>query len=130
MRKYKVNVNGINYEIEIEELSAASPAAPVRAAAPAPVVPKAASHIHVAPKTAAPAAPAAGEKQITAPMPGNVLAVKVCDQQPVKKGEVLVLLEAMKMENEILAPCDGIVDSIHVSAGATVTSGTLLCVIQ
>ena len=108
MKKYRVNVNGTVFEVEIEEMTGA-PAAP--AAAPAP---------------AAPAAPAGGEK-ITAPMPGTILAVNVANGSAVKKGDVLMILEAMKMENEIMAPCD--VTSVAVTKGASVESGTLLCTI-
>lgn len=110
MKKYRVNVNGTVFEVEIEEMTGA-PAAP--AAAPAP---------------AAPAAPAGGEK-ITAPMPGTILAVNVTNGSAVKKGDVLMILEAMKMENEIMAPCDGAVTSVAVTKGASVESGTLLCTI-
>ena len=110
MKKYRVNVNGTVFEVEIEEMTGA-PAAP--AAAPAP---------------AAPAAPAGGEK-ITAPMPGTILAVNVANGSAVKKGDVLMILEAMKMENEIMAPCDGAVTSVAVIKGASVESGTLLCTI-
>ena len=110
MKKYRVNVNGTVFEVEIEEMTGA-PAAP--AAAPAP---------------AAPAAPAGGEK-ITAPMPGNILAVNVSNGSAVKKGDVLMILEAMKMENEIMAPCDGTVTSVSVTKGAAVESGALLCTI-
>ncbi len=110
MKKYRVNVNGTVFEVEIEEMTGA-PAAP--AAAPAP---------------AAPAAPAGGEK-ITAPMPGTILAVNVANGSAVKKGDVLMILEAMKMENEIMAPCDGAVTSVSVTKGASVESGTLLCTI-
>ena len=110
MKKYRVNVNGTLFEVEIEEMTGA-PAAP--AAAPAP---------------AAPAAPAGGEK-ITAPMPGTILAVNVANGSAVKKGDVLMILEAMKMENEIMAPCDGTVTSVAVTKGASVESGTLLCTI-
>lgn len=110
MKKYRVNVNGTVFEVEIEEMTGA-PAAP--AAAPAP---------------AAPAAPAGGEK-ITAPMPGTILAVNVANGSAVKKGDVLMILEAMKMENEIMAPCDGTVTSVAVTKGASVESGTLLCTI-
>lgn len=110
MKKYRVNVNGTVFEVEIEEMTGA-PAAP--AAAPAP---------------AAPAAPAGGEK-ITAPMPGTILAVNVTNGSAVKKGDVLMILEAMKMENEIMAPCDGSVTSVSVTKGASVESGTLLCTI-
>ena len=110
MKKYRVNVNGTVFEVEIEEMTGA-PAAP--AAAPAP---------------AAPAAPAGGEK-ITAPMPGTILAVNVANGSAVKKGDVLMILEAMKMENEIMAPCDGTVTSVSVTKGAAVESGALLCTI-
>jgi len=82
-----------------------------------------------APAPAASAAPAAGE-QICAPMPGNILAVNVTAGQAVKKGDVLMVLEAMKMENEIMCPRDGVVASVNTSKGASVESGTLLCVLQ
>lgn len=117
MKKYIVNVNGTSYEVTLEQVSAdaAQTAAPAPAAAPAaPVVPA--------------AAPANGEK-IESPMPGNILSVNVANGQAVKKGDVLMILEAMKMENEIVAPCDGTVASLSVAAGATVESGSLLCVI-
>ena len=106
MKKYRVNVNGTVFEVEIEEMTGAP-------AAPAP---------------AAPAVPAGGEK-ITAPMPGTILAVNVANGSAVKKGDVLMILEAMKMENEIMAPCDGAVTSVAVTKGASVESGTLLCTI-
>lgn len=114
MKKYKVTVNGTAYEIELEELTGAAPAAPA-AAAPAP-----------APAAAAPA----GGEQVTSPMPGTILDVKVSQGASVKKGDVLMILEAMKMENEIMCPCDGKVASINAAKGAAVESGTLLCVIQ
>ena len=116
MKKYRVNVNGTVYEVELEEITGAVPAAP--AAAPAP---------SAAP--AAPAAPAEGVT-ITSPMPGNILAVNVTPGASVKKGDVLMVLEAMKMENEIMCPQDGKVISVAVTKGATVETGTLLCVIQ
>ena len=107
MKKYKVNVNGTAYEVEIEEMAdAAAPAAP-------------------APTAAAPA----GGESISSPMPGNILDVRVSAGQSVKKGDVLMILEAMKMENEILCPCDGKVTALNVTKGTTVESGTLLCVI-
>ena len=117
MKKYKVNVNGTVYEITLEVMDgapAAAPAAP--AAAPA------------APAAPAAAAPAGGEK-ITSPMPGTILSVNVQNGSAVKKGDVLMILEAMKMENEIMAPCDGTVSSVSVSKGTAVESGALLCVI-
>ena len=114
MKKYRVTVNGTAYEIQLEELTGAAPAASAPAAAPAP----------------APAAASAGGEQVTSPMPGTILDVKVAQGAAVKKGDVLMILEAMKMENEIMCPCDGKVASIHASKGTAVESGTLLCVIQ
>ena len=116
MKKYRVTVNGTAYEIELEELTGAAPA-PAAAAAPAPAA---------APAAAAPA----GGEQVTSPMPGNILVVNVAAGDTVKRGQVLMILEAMKMENEIMCPCDGKVVSVNTSKGATVESGTLLCVIQ
>ena len=77
-----------------------------------------------------PAAVPAGGEQVTSPMPGTILDVKVSQGASVKKGDVLMILEAMKMENEIMCPCDGKVASINAAKGAAVESGTLLCVIQ
>ena len=117
MKKYRVNVNGTVYEVELEEITGAA-AAPVAAA---PATPASAP--------AAPAAPAGGEK-VTAPMPGNILSVNVAAGDTVKRGQVLLILEAMKMENEIMAPCDGVIASVNTSKGSAVESGALLCVIQ
>ena len=115
MKKYRVNVNGTAYEVEIELIDGA--AAP--AAAPAP-----AAKEEAAP---APAAVPAGGEAINAPMPGTILAVNVTAGQAVKKGDVLFILEAMKMENEIMAPADGTIAAVSVTKGATVESGALLC---
>ncbi len=109
MKKYRVNVNGTVYEVELEEITGAAPAAAPAAPAPA-------------------AAPAGGEK-IAAPMPGTILSVNVAAGDAVKKGQVLMILEAMKMENEIMAPCDGTVTSLAAVKGAAVESGALLCTI-
>ena len=113
MKKYRVNVNGTVYEVELEEITGAAPAA----AAPVP-----------APAAAPAAAPAGGEK-VCAPMPGTILSVNVSNGSVVKKGDVLMILEAMKMENEIMAPCDGTVTSVAAAKGAAVESGALLCTI-
>ena len=99
--------------------AAAAPAAP----AAAPAAPAA------APAPAAPAAAPAGGEKITSPMPGTILSVNVQNGSAVKKGDVLMILEAMKMENEIMCPCDGTVLSVNTSKGSAVESGTLLCVI-
>ena len=121
MRRFNITVNGVSYDVEVEEVSgnAAPAAAPKAAPAAAPkAAPKA-----VAPKAAA---PVAGGEQVKAPMPGNVLDVKVSVGQSVKNGETLLILEAMKMENEIAAPADGVVASINVTKGATVNTGDLM----
>ena len=118
MKKYRVTVNGTAYEIELEELTGAAPvAAPPPAAAPAPAP---------APVAAAPA----GGEQVTSPMPGTILSVNVNVGDTVKRGQVLMILEAMKMENEIMCPCDGKVASINTTKGSAVETGALLCVIQ
>ena len=116
MKKYRVNVNGTVYEVDVEDISGAAPvAAPAAAPAAAPV--------------SAPVSAPAGGEQVTSPMPGNILAVNVAAGDTVRKGQVLMILEAMKMENEIMCPCDGKIVSVSVTKGATVESGTLLCVI-
>ena len=130
--KYKVTLNGRTYEVEVEagkamllaEYEAVVPSAP--AAVAAPVAAPAA-----APAAAAPAAPVvtgAGEA-VNAPMPGNILKVNVTNGQAVKAGTVLVVLEAMKMENEIMAPKDGTVTQVLVQKGSPVDTGAPLVVI-
>lgn len=121
MKHYTITVNGTPYNVTVEETAAGAAPAPVAApapkAAPAP-----------APKAAAPAA--AGSVAVNAPMPGTILDVKVAPGAAVKAGDVLVILEAMKMENEIMAPHDGKVTAVAVTKGAAVESGALLCTIQ
>lgn len=114
MKKYRVNVNGTVYEVELEEITGAAPAASVAAPAAAP-----------GPRRS----PLPAGEKVCAPMPGNILAVNVSNGSAVKKGDVLMILEAMKMENEIMAPCDGTVTSVSVTKGAAVESGALLCTI-
>ena len=115
MKAYKVNVNGNVYEITLEIIDKNDIASPPS--------PKPASDVATSAQTSAPA----GNTSITAPMPGTILKVNVSNGQTVKKGDVLMVLEAMKMENEIMAPSDGTVTSVSVQTGASVETGTVLC---
>lgn len=132
MKNYKVIVNGTEYQVAIELVSEAEAKAAVPAAAPAaPAAPAAAPAAPAAPAPAAPAAaaPAGGEK-VNAPMPGTILEVKVAVGSTVKKGDLLFVLEAMKMENEILSPVDGKVTFVGTTKGSSVDTGAALCVIE
>ncbi len=133
--KYKINLNNKIYEVVVEdgqamlidEYEVKAPKAPApKAAAPAAAAPAAAAP---AAPAAAPAAAAVDGCKITSPLPGNVLNIKVSQGQAVKSGEVLLIIEAMKMENEVLAPQDGVVKQIATSKGAVVATGDLLLVI-
>ncbi len=134
MKRYSITVNGNTYDVMVEEVDAsytppvaapvapaAAPAAPVAASAPAPAAPKPA-----APKSSA----GVNGTQVTAPMPGTILKVKVTPGQSVKKGDVICILEAMKMENDIPSPCDGTIAAINVQSGANVSSGEVLAIIN
>lgn len=111
MKKYKVNVNGTSYEIEIELMGEAESAQKPQKPAEAPK--------------------ASGEgEQVASPMPGTILDIKVKTGDTVKKGQVLVVLEAMKMENEIMAGTDGTVTSVAVSKGSSVQTGDMLLTIK
>lgn len=110
MKKFHITVNGTAYEVDVEEIGAAASAAPAAASA----VP-----------AAAPVA-AAGATAITCPMPGTIIDIKVNAGDAVAEGQLLVIFEAMKMENEIVAPCAGTVAAIHVNKGDSVDTGSVL----
>ena len=120
MKTYKITVNGTAYDVVVEEVE--NGAAPVAPAAPKAPAVKAAP----APAPAKKAAVPAGGVSIVSPMPGKILDVKVAAGASVKKGQVVMILEAMKMENEIVAPQDGVIASVDTSAGSMVEAGDVL----
>ena len=118
MKNYTITVNGNVYDVTVEEGTGSTPVAAPKAA------PKAASKAAAAPKAAAPAG--TGAVKITAPMPGKIVAVKANAGAAVKKGQVILVLEAMKMENDVVAPQDGTLASVDVATGASVEAGSVL----
>lgn len=131
-KKFNITVNGSSYAVEVEEVGGS--AAPVAAAPRAAAAPAAAPAPAPAPAPAAPAAPAAkaagaGEHAINAPMPGKILKVLVKEGQQVKAGENMMMLEAMKMQNEILADADATVKAVNVAEGQTVKAGDALIIL-
>lgn len=128
--KYIVTLNDKQYEVEVEKGKAVA-AYIGEAPAPAPVAPAPAPAAAPAPApAAAPAAPAGAGDPVTSPMPGTILDVRCQQGQTVKNGDILFILEAMKMENEIFANKDGTVTSVCVSKGASVDTGSVLCTIS
>lgn len=134
MKKYNVTVNGEAFYVEVEEVSssatvAAAPTAPAPKAAPAPAAPAAApATAPAAAPSAAPVAVGADDTVIKCPIPGVVMKICCSVGQSVKSGEVLLIIEAMKMENEIMAPQDGVIKSIAVSSGASVQTDDIMIV--
>ena len=123
MKRFNITVNGKAYDVAVEEITDGS--APVQSAAPAPAAAKPA-----APAPAAASAAVGEGTKVTAPMPGNILDVKVKTGDTVTKGQVLMVLEAMKMENDIVAPCDGTVTSVIAKKGDTVNASDALATIK
>ena len=134
--KYKVTLNNRVYEVEVEEGSAmlvdeyalAAPAAPAPVA-PAPVAPAVVAAAPAAAPAPAAAAPLAAGEAVKSPMPGNILKINVAQGQSVKEGDTLIVLEAMKMENDVVAPRDGTVAQIVVTKGAVVETGSPLVIL-
>ena len=120
MKKYVITVNGTKYEVIVEEADMNAKFTKAEAPKAAPAAPA------VAPAAAPKAAPSAGANSVKAPLPGNILKVKVSQGASVKKGDLLCVLEAMKMENEILAPSDGTVSAVYAKEGSSVQSGDVL----
>lgn len=135
MKNLKITVNGTAYDVQVEEMGAAAPVsaqpvAPVAPVAPAPKVNAAPAAPAAEPAPAPKAAVPADAELIACPMPGTIVSVNVQPGQSVKKSDVLVILEAMKMENEIMAPHDAVVAAIHVNKGDSVNSGSPLVSLQ
>jgi len=129
MEKFRITLNGVTHEVEVEKVGSASGApAPVakRESTPAPVAAPAAPKVTAPPKANVPA----GAKTVNAPMPGKILSVSATVGQTVKRGEILLILEAMKMANEIMAPADGKITAINATAGQTVSTGDALIVME
>ena len=117
----QVNVNGADYQVELENAPASAPAAPAAAPAAAAPAPAAATPAPAAP--AAPKAPAGAGEKVNSPLPGVIVEVSVKEGQAVKSGQKVAVLEAMKMENEISAPKDGTITAIHVNKGDSILEG-------
>lgn len=134
MRRFVITVNGKAYEVEVEEVRAFPQPVPRRSEAPPAQLPVAEraeepSRAQPAPVSAGPVAGGASGTRVTAPMPGRIVAVKIGPGQEVRRGDVLMVLEAMKMENEIQAPVAGSITEISVSEGVNVEAGALLACI-
>ncbi|MGB9686722.1 MAG: biotin/lipoyl-containing protein [Rectinema subterraneum] len=125
MKHYRITVNGKTYEVTVEDLNRPGHGSGAAAVSQAPAAVSSAAPSPAAPSAQPAAAPSNGETVVTvkSPMPGTVISFKVIAGQQVKRGDVLLLLEAMKMENEIVAPQDGTVVALRVPASASVNTG-------
>jgi biotin carboxyl carrier protein len=130
MKKFQITFKGQVYELDVEEIGSAVStgkkvaSSPVSPSAPAPVPAQA-----PAPKAAAPIAVPAGAQTVLAPMPGKILAVNIKTGDSVKRGDVIFILEAMKMQNEIMANQDGKISKVNAVVGQTVSTGDVLAVL-
>lgn len=130
MKNYTITVNGTPYNVTVDEATGTAPVAAAPVAAAAPAAPAAPAPAPVAAAPAAEAAPAVGSgTPVVSPMPGTVLDIKVTNGAAVKMNDVVVVLEAMKMENDIVAPADGVVTSIVVNKGDSVNVGDVFLTI-
>ncbi|MCL2498143.1 MAG: biotin/lipoyl-binding protein [Symbiobacteriaceae bacterium] len=134
--KYIITVNGVAYEVEVEAVEGTPAVAPTAPRAVTPVAAPVATPVAAAPVTPPPAAapvvaaaPVGAGEKMTCPMPGIITDILLNTGAVVKKGQVILMLEAMKMQNEIVAPCDGTLTSINVSKGEAVKTGQLLFVV-
>lgn len=123
MKRYNVTVNGNIYQVEVEEVKGEF------TSAPQPVASQAPKAVNQAQKAAAPKKSNASGEKVTSPMPGTIVKINATNGATVKKGDVLFVLEAMKMENEIMSPVDGVVADVNVAKGAAVNTGDVLAVI-
>lgn len=128
MRKFSIKVNGQPYEVEVEEIGCGFSAPVVPVSAPAPVATPVSAPAQEAKPAPAPVATPAGGTQLKAPMPGTVIDFKATNGSSVKKGQTVIILEAMKMENEIVAPADGVITFV-ATKGASVNTDEVLAVI-
>ncbi len=135
VKRFNITVNGRGYDVLVEEVPMGAPAkataaAPKQAVAAAPAPKKPTTAAPVAPKAEPKAAAASGSATISAPMPGTILDIKVKEGQAVQKGEVIAILEAMKMENDIMAPQAGTIASIGAKKGQSVEVGEVIATLS
>ena len=126
MKKYNITVNGNSYEVEVEEIGGAPGLAPVAVPASAPAAAPAPAASAASAPAASAAAPSAEATVVESPMPGTIMNVMKKAGDSVANGDVVLILEAMKMENEIVSPAAGVIDTVAVTKGTAVNAGDLL----
>ena len=130
MKKYKITVNGKTYQVEVEEISGQTTTTPTQTnpTVNTPVAPETIQQPKPQPQPQNPGT--TGTHKITCPMPGTIMSIKTKPGDKIQKGDVIMILEAMKMENEIIAPEDGVITSIDTSEGASVNTGDILATFE